>query len=116
MLWIDVGNMLAAVMDVIKSPRKGARDVGSALYQVMFEKLTEPAWMRFGMMLNEEGLALVMSPIRKCSNSCRKTPGTIISLNDALPPFILAIYDQAAVTMAMYRKQPSHSGRFPGII
>ena len=108
--------MLAAVMDVIMSPRKGARDVGSALYQVMLEKLTEPACMRFGTMLNEDGLAFVMSPARKCSNSCRKTPGIISSLNVTLPPLILAIYDQVTVTMAMYRMQPSHSGRFPGII
>lgn len=108
--------MLAAVIDVITSPRSGARDVGSALYQVMFEKLTEPAWMRFGTMLNEDGLAFVMSPARKCSNSCRKTPGTIISLKAVPPPLALAIYDQAAVAMAMYRMQPSHSGRFLGII
>ncbi len=114
MLWIDVGNMLAAGMDVIMSPRKGARDVGSALYQVMLEKLTEPAWMRFGTMLNEEGLALVMSPIRKCSNSCRNTPGTIARVNTALFPIVRAIKDQIAVTVAAYKMQPSHVGRLPG--
>lgn len=109
-----MGNMLAAVIDAITSPRRGASAVGMALYQVMFEKLTEPAWMRFGMMLNEEGLALVISPIRKCSNSCRNTPGIIVRMNTALSPIVLATKDQIAVTVAAYKMQPSHVRRLPG--
>ena len=105
---MDVGRLLVAAKDAITSPRSGASAVGMALYQVMLEKLTEPAWMRFGMMLKDDGLAFITMPTRKCSNSCRNTPGTIARLNRALPPISLAMKDQIAVAMAAYKMQPSH--------
>lgn len=79
-----------------------------ALYQVMFEKLTEPAWTRFGIMLKEEGLAFRMSPARKCRSSCRNTPGTIARVNAGLTPMNLAIIDQIAVAVAAYREHSFH--------
>ena len=104
----DVGRMLVAVMDVITSPSRGASAVGMALYQVMFEKLTEPALTRFGMMLNEVGFAFITNPTRKCSNSCKNTPGTIARTNTALSPIFLATRDQIAVAVAAYREHFSH--------
>ena len=104
----DAARLLVAAMDTVTSPRSGASAVGMALYQVMLEKLTEPACARFGMMLKDDGLAFVTRPTRKCSNSCRKTPGTIARLNMALSPISLAMKDQIAVTVAAYKMQPSH--------